>query len=201
MQSTRGVSRLLPLWVLVGVLACADLPTAEHPQVLSGESAANFFENSPAAGFEALEWANPLEAEVQVERIMDSKGGEIRLGTTGVTIRFPEGAVTETVTIQARALAGSVVAFEFGAHGLTFDAPVQIRIDAKTLAGSWLDVDSSELYEGDGAHDYLLRLIGVYFVASPLKGVVPLETLPIYIDDGDIVLEIRHFSGYAVASA
>ncbi len=201
MQSTRGVLRLLPLWVLCGVLACTDLPTAEHPQVLSGGSAATFFEKPPAAGFEALEWANPIETEVRIERIIDSKGGEIRLGTTGVTIRFPQGAVTETVTIQARALAGSVVAFEFGAHGLTFDAPVQIRIDAKKLVGSWLDVDSSELYGGDEDHDYLLRLIGVYFVASPLRGVVPLETLPIYLEDGDIVLEIRHFSGYAVASA
>ena len=95
MQSTSGVSRLLLLWVLCGVLACTDLPTAEHPMVLSGESAATFFEKSPAAGFEALEWANPLEAEVRVERIIDSKGGEMRLGTTGVTIRFPQGAVTE----------------------------------------------------------------------------------------------------------
>ena len=200
MRPTRGASRLLPLWVLFGVLACGDLPTAEHPQALSDRSAANFFDRPPAAGFEALEWASPLEDEVRIERIIDSSGGEIRLGRTGVTILFPEGAVTETVLIEARALAGSVVAFEFGSHGLTFDAPVQIRIDAERLVGSWSDVDDSELYD-DEARTYLLRLIGVYFETDPLRGAMPLETLPIYIEDGDVVLEISHFSGYAVASA
>jgi hypothetical protein len=93
------------------------------------------------------------------------------------------------------------VAFEFGAHGLTFGAPVEIRIARKGLAGSWLEWGEEDIFDGTEIGRYWVGLLGVYFVGDSESEVTPLETLPIYLDDGDIVLEITHFSGYAVASA
>jgi len=128
-------------------------------------------------------------------------GGIIQLRRPGVQIRFPAGAVSENVLIEVRALPGSAVAFEFGAHGLTFGAPVEIRIARKGLAGSWLEWGEEDIFDGTEIGRYWVGLLGVYFVGDSESEVTPLETLPIYLDDGDIVLEITHFSGYAVASA
>ena len=57
-----------------------------------------------------------MTAEIEVRQEIGSAGGVIHLWGTGVEIRFPEGAVSESVLIEARAVPGSVVAFEFGTH-------------------------------------------------------------------------------------
>ena len=95
---------------------------------------------------------------------------------------------------------GSVVAFEFGKHGLTFHVPIEIRIAGDRLAGSWLEHGAEDIVSGSDMRSYLEELLGVYFVGDPTSGVTPVETLPIYIDDGFVVFEVTHFSGYAVAS-
>jgi hypothetical protein len=143
----------------------------------------------------------PIGPGVRVLKEIGPAGGIIQLRRPGVQIRFPAGAVSENVLIEVRALPGSAVAFEFGAHGLTFGAPVEIRIARKGLAGSWLEWGEEDIFDGTEIRRYLVGLLGVYFVGDSESEVTPLETLPIYLDDGDIVFKITHFSGYAVASA
>jgi hypothetical protein len=75
---------------------------------------------------------------------------------------------------------------------LDFNVPVEIRIDKDSSLLSGLD------FRGDESGD--TDLVGVYFLGDPASGVTPLEILPIYLDGDDFVLEISHFSGYAVAS-
>jgi hypothetical protein len=104
------------------------------------------------------------------------------------------------VLIDAEAIPGSVVAFRFGAHGLTFDGPVEIRIDSDRVSGSWLDEGSVEITNNGRLLNYSRGLLGVYFEGESTSNVIPLDALPIYMDQGSIVLEISHFSGYAVAS-
>ena len=117
-------------------------------------------------GFGALEWREPVGENIGRQQEIGPAGGEIQLRRAGVRIRFPEGAVSENVLIQARALPGSVVAFEFGAHGLTFNVPVEIRIDAERLSGSWLDRGEEEIFRGTKVRRYLLGLLGVYYVGD-----------------------------------
>jgi len=198
MQLLRTTWYLAAVTLVLGAFGCIDQPTAgDFP---SQRSAAEFFDRAPAPGFGALEWREPVGPDARASHEIGPAGGIIQLWRAGVEIRFPEGAVSETVLIEARALPGSVVAFEFGAHGLKFQVPVEIRIQRDRLAGGWLDRGAEEIYDGSEVRRYLLGLLGVYFVGDPRSEVTPLETLPIYLDDGDIVLEITHFSGYAVAS-
>ena len=198
MQLLRNTWYLAAATLVLGVFGCSEQPTAgdRSPQT----SAAGFFDRAPATGFGALEWLEPVEQDIEIREEIGPSGGVIRLRRIGVQLRFPAGAVSENVLIEARALPGSVVAFEFGAHGLTFQAPVEIRIEGDRLGGSWLDRGAEEIFDGTETRRYLLGLLGVYFVGDPGSEVTPVETLPIYLDDGDVVLEIRHFSGYAVAS-
>ena len=101
--------------------------------------------------------------------------------------------LSEKTRITVSVFGGSAVAFEFGPHGLAFDVPVEIRINKDSPLLSGFD------HNGDESGD--TGLVGVYFLGNPASGVTPLETLPIYMDGDDLVLEIWHFSGYAVASA
>ena len=199
MQLSRNTWYLASVTLVLGVFGCTDQPTAGD---LSPETtAANFFTRAPAPGFGALEWRDPVARGIEVRQEIGPAGGVIRLQGTGVEIRFPEGAVSERVLIEAGAFPGSVVAFRFGAHGLTFGVPVEIRIDADRVSGSWLDAGVEEIDVDDEIMSYLMGLLGVYFMGESTSDVTPVETLPIYMDGGDIVLEITHFSGYAVASA
>ena len=118
--------------------------------------------------------------------------------------------------IEVGALPGSVVAFEFGAHGLTFSVPVEVRIDAERLAEAWLDWGEEKIFNGDEMRRYLVGLVGVYFEGASTSAVTPLKTLPAYMDDEAVVFEIMGdepvfpetetfrseaaFRGYAVAS-
>ena len=215
MRLLRNASSLASVTLVLGLFACTDLPTAVNPS--PERSTAGFFDRAPALGFEALEWREPFDEDVVARRVIGPAGGVIQLWGTGVEIHFPEGAVSESELIEARVLQGSVEAFGFGAHGLTFGVPVQIRIARERLAGSWSEWGEEEIFDGDEMRRYLVGLLGVvYFEGDSTSGVTPLTTLPVYMDDGTVVLEItdgegvvpetEHFFaiarylGYAVAS-
>ena len=164
---------LIPVTFALGLFGCTDHPTASDP--------------SPAPGFSAVEWSEPVGREIVARQLIGPAGGVIELRGTGVEIRFPEGAVSESVLIEARALEGSAVAFEFEGSGLTFDVPIEIRIDSGGLAGEWLE------------------FFGVYFGGDSTSEV----TLPGHLDEDSVVIEIGvninipllvEVHGHAVAS-
>ena len=215
MRLLRNTCYLICATLALGLFACNDLPTASAPSPQT--PAADFFDRAPAPGFSALEWREPIEREVVARQVIGPAGGVIQLRGTGVEISFPEGAVSESVLIEARAVPGSVVAFEFGVPGLAFGVPVQVRIDRERLAGPWLEWGVEEVPDGDVLRHYLVGLIGVHFEGNSRFSVTPTGILPIYMDGETVVLEImntealapetEHFSfaiagfmGYAVAS-
>ena len=177
MQSLKSTWYLISMLVL-GLFGCTDHPTASDPSPQTSSS--DFFAWAPAPGFGALEWRKPVEREVESRQVIGPAGGIMRLSGTGVEIHFPEGAVSESVLIEARALPGSVVAFELGAHGLTFGVPIEVRIAAESLAGPWLEWGEEEISHGDEMRPYLLGLIGVYFQGASTSAVTPLVTRRIY---------------------
>lgn len=204
MYRPSDVWRLLSLAVLIGAFACTDLPTATEPVIETGE-ATPFFLRAPAPGMEVLHRrrsGNTRDAgntAIIVRKKIDQKGGVIQLGELGMRIYFPRGALSRKTEITVKAFGGSAVAFEFGPHGLTFNVPVEIRIDKNSpLLSGYTGGYDSDWGEAGYALD---GLVGVYFLGNPATGVTPLETIPIYMDGDELVFEIWHFSGYAVASA
>ena len=200
----RDFWRVVPFAVMFGVWSCTDIPTDEGPANPAANSASAFFESAPAPGFTAHMWRNSHESQMTVTRTIGADGGVMEFRDLGASIVFPEGTLSNTITIEAKAIAGSVIAFEFSPHDIEFRVPAQIRIDARMLAPGWV----GSLESGDGLDEHggkvlrrhLSKLIGVYYVGSHTDGVAPLETLPMYLDGRDVVLEVNHFCGYAVAS-
>ncbi len=204
MYRPRDIWRLLSLAVLLGVFACTKPPTAPESVIETGEPPA-FFVTAPGPGLVALRSHHPLKKAISVSKRIGPKGGVIEIEDLDVRLYFPKGALSEKTRITVSALAGSVVGFEFGPHGLIFDVPVEIRIDEDSPLLEDIDLDSDEddgddEHDGDGSAYTLPDLVGVYFVGDPATGVTPLEIVPIYVDGDELVFEITHFSGYAVAS-
>ena len=212
MLCSRKDCYLASVALALSIFGCTgtDLPTASD--AFSERSAADFFDQAPASGFGALQWIEPATQTIEVRREIGPAGGVIRLLRGGVEIHVPKGAVEETVMIEARALPGSVVAFEFDANGSIFGVPLELRIDRNRLAGSWSDQGGEEILEGGR---YLRGLLGVYFVGDSTSEVTSLATFPMYLEDGHVVLELTHapwrpgqggfpdspvLKGYAVAS-
>ncbi len=205
MYRPSDVWRLLSLAVLIGAFACTDLPTATEPVIETGE-ATPFFLRAPAPGMEVLHkrrsrnTGDTGDTAIIVSKKMGPKGGVIQLRELGVRIYFPRDALSRKTEITVKAFGGSAVAFEFGPHGLTFNVPVEIRIakDSPLLVNFEGGFDD---YDGGESGFTIDGLVGVYFLGNPATGVIPLETIPIYLDGDELVFEIWHFSGYAVASA
>ena len=202
MYPPRDLWRLLFLAVLFGVFACSNPPTAPQQVIETGEPPA-FFVTAPSPGIVALRSYHPLKKPMSVSKRIGPRGGVIEIDKLDVGIYFPRGALSEGTRITVKALAGSVVGFEFAPHGLTFDVPVEIRIDEDSPLLADFDSDDFDDLDDDDDVDRSAYtrsgLLGVYFLGDPAAGVVPRETLPIYVDDDDLVLEISHFSGYALS--
>ena len=146
--------RVIPVTLALSLFGCTDHPTAG--------------DLSPAPGLSAVEWREPVGREIVARQLIGPAGGIIELRGTGVEIRFPEGAVSERVLIEARALEGSAVAFELEVAGLTLGVPNEIRIAREVLGPEWLE-----------RH-------GIYSSGDP-----PSEgTLPGHLDEDSVVIEI-----------
>ena len=196
MQSLRSIWYLISGTLVLVLFACIDHPTASDPP---RQTSPTFFMTAPGPGIMALRSHPPLKTAITVSERIGPRGGVIEIEKLGVRIYFPRGALSEKIRITVRALGGSVVGFEFEPHGLIFDVPVEIRIDEDSpLFANHEDFDDFDVE--DGSAYTLSGLMGVYFLGDPATGVVPLEILPIYVDGDELVLEIIHFSGYAVAS-
>ena len=116
--------------------------------------------------------------------------------SSGLTITVPPGAVASTTHITVTALKGAAVAYRFEPHGLQFAVPLQLT---QSLHGIKLDHPSlgvPPLFAGYFAGDSL----SVDAVSGDARVI---EILPVRIDvkSHAVVLQIRHFSGYTVASA
>ena len=188
MHVLTTVRHLTSLTVVIVAFGCTDVPTANNPAPET--SAADFFDREPAPGFDALEWLHPVKETIEVRQRIGPAGGVVRLRRTGIEIHFPAGAVSESVMVEARALPGSVVAFEFGAQGLASGVSVEIRIDRSRLSGSWVAWDEEEALDRAGARHPLPSLLGVHFVGGGTSDVTPVETYSVRLDDGAIVFEL-----------
>jgi hypothetical protein len=202
-EASMGSSLRLVLGICiglsVGVAGCADVPTSPLADEFESIVQAPFFERAPAPGFDVLKRTLPLDTDVTVDAVIGEQGGWIRLDQAGISVFFPKGALMSETHVSLTAFAGDRVAFEFAPHGLTFDRPVELRIDARvTEAVARLGTtQADETPVGLAPREDFL---GVYFEGKNRRGVRALETFPVSQDENDLVFETVHFSGYACAS-
>lgn len=123
-------------------------------------------------------------------------GTVVRDAATGLTVQVPAGAVASATHITVIALKGAPLAYRFEPHGLQFAAPVRLvqSLHGLKLTPELLGIPP--LFGGYFANDSL--------PTDPVNGETRvLEVLPIRIDvkARTALLDVRHFSGYLVASA
>ncbi len=72
-----------------------------------------------------------LESDVTVEELIGPRGGRLEIEEAGFVLDVPPGAVAEPTAFQVTALAGELLAYEFGPSGSSFAVPLQATQDLK----------------------------------------------------------------------
>jgi hypothetical protein len=178
------------------IVACAGDQALVAPRLGDGAPALGVVTTPGGVAVMPVKREVPLSQDRTWSFDVGPDGDVFRDGATGLTVVVPPGAVASTTQITVIALKGAPLAYRFEPHGLQFAVPIQL---VQSLRG--LNVKSNLLG--------VPPLFGGYFADDSLTtdsvtgATRVLEVLPILIDvqSRAAVLDVRHFSGYTVASA
>lgn len=137
-----------------------------------------------------LQRTSPLAADITVSQMIGSAGGTLSISSAGVTVVVPSGALSSPTLITMTARKGSLVAYDFAPHGITFAKPLVFTQRLEGTNASLLNAGSIQL--GYYADPSQLGLLGG-LVSELLGGNVNLLT---WTYTGNI----KHFSGYVMSS-
>jgi hypothetical protein len=178
----------------LGTLALAscggDQPTLPQLQQSAPEAPASDLLGglTSLVGVNGLQRTTALAAPITVTKVIGTEGGTLAIPEAGVTVTVPQGALSATTTITMTARAGTLVAYDFAPHGITFAKPLvfsqQLRgTNATLLSAPFLGLG----YYQDAS---LLTKTGG-LVSQLLGGTVNTLTWT-------FTSSIPHFSGYIV---
>ena len=137
-----------------------------------------------------LQRTTPLATPITVTKTMGVDGGTLSIPQAGVTVTVPRGALKATTTITMTARAGSLVAYDFAPHGITFLKPLAFTQQLRGTNASLLTAPTLSLgYYADASQ--LTQTTGL--VSELLAGTTNLVTWT-------FTGKIPHFSGYVVTS-
>ncbi|HET7186510.1 MAG TPA: hypothetical protein VFI52_00085 [Gemmatimonadaceae bacterium] len=188
---------LLAVALLIGVSAACNTERASAPATLAAPTAShdllgglvgtvtNTLKLTKTNG---LLRTTPLAAPITVSRTIGYWGGTLSIPQAGVTVVVPVGALTKDTQITMTARAGSLVAYDFDPHGITFAKPLAFTQSLRGTNVSLLTVLQLKLgYYSDPS------LLGqtTALVSEVVSGVGSLLT-------GTFTAPIKHFSGYVV---
>ena len=173
---------------MASLAACADTaanaPSAPPPSL----EVVN-----PAQVAPVLTRTTPLQENITVSQRLGPQGGTITIPRAGFRLHVPKGAVRGKVTFTVTALAGDLVAYEFGPHGTEFAQPIYF-VQSLKGTNAWKLRDPS-------------RIEGAYFAQranldTRRDEVLTTEYRPAHVDmkNAWAAFEIEHFSGYVLAS-
>jgi hypothetical protein len=131
----------------------------------------------------------PLPVPITVSKTIDSRGGTLSIPAAGVTVVVPRGALSEPTVITMTARAGSLVAYDFAPHGITFAKPLVFN---QLLRGTNATILSAPFLKLAYYSDPSLLGATTALVSELITGVGSLLT-------GTFTAPIKHFSGYLVA--
>ena len=136
-----------------------------------------------------LQRTAPLPVAVTVTRTIGSDGGVLAIPSAGVVVTIPRGALVAPTVVSMTARAGSLVAYDFAPHGITFAKPIDFTQSLAGTNANPLSALTMKLgyYSGSSA----LTKVGAY-VSELISGTVSLLT---WTFDA----KISHFSGYIVS--
>ena len=150
------------------------------------------------AGFQlqAVTWNTPLEAPLTVSETIDPSGGTITIPQTGLTIEFPAGSVTSSVTITVTP-DDKYVAYQMEPAGTQFLKDVRVTQLLNTTSVFGVPLISG-LYAAYVADDGV-NLSGVLPVLELEPSSTIFSLLSPLLPQAE-VWTIRHFSRYILAS-
>jgi hypothetical protein len=136
-----------------------------------------------------LQRTTPLAVPITVTKTIGLYGGVLAIPQAGVSVIIPYGALTQPTTITMTARAGSLVAYDFAPHGITFAKPL---VFTQRLSGTNATLLSAPFlrlaYYTDPS--LLGSLTGT--VSELIGGITSLLTWT-------FTAPIKHFSGYMVS--
>jgi uncharacterized membrane-anchored protein len=136
-----------------------------------------------------LQRTTPLASSITVTKIIDATGGTLSIPAAGVTVTVPAGALSSPTVITMTARAGSILAYDFEPHGITFAKPLTFSQSLSGTNATLLNVPFLKLgYYSDP------NLLGSVFalVSELINGSTNLLSWT-------FTAPIKHFSGYVVA--
>jgi hypothetical protein len=176
-----------------GLTACADAPSA--PASPASRPALNVSASGSTTAT-ALRRKVPLARAITRSVTLTNSGGVVSIPEAGFQLNIPRQAyATSSITITVTALAGDMVAYEFGPHGTVFLAPLKATQDLTPT--TWSGHTGNTAFGGWGA---------AYFadasLLDPLARTARVsEYLPVTFASGNrLHFDIQHFSGYMVAT-
>ena len=131
----------------------------------------------------------PLASDITVSRTIGSGGGTLGIPAAGVTVTIPAGALSSSTVITMTARKGSLIAYDFAPHGITFAKPL---VFTQQLSGTTATLLTAPLLKLAYYSDpNLLTALGG--TASELiSGTVNLLSWT-------FTSNINHFSGYFIS--
>jgi hypothetical protein len=182
--------------VVAGVLGCRD---ATSPEDARARAALTHVQRNVFGGSGKVlgRTGGKRKAEV-VKQTIPPQGGVLKLPQSGLTLRFPAGAVTKPLTITVTALAGDLVAYDFQPHGTVFKTPVLVQQDLK---GTKAEIDPSLMTQLRGG---FLANGEKDIDASGKAQITETYAIQLFTEGGPKPRQARftitHFSGYILAS-
>jgi len=136
----------------------------------------------------ALLRTTPLPQDVTVRETIGRAGGMLSIPTAGISVVVPAGALDRDTEITMTARAGSLIAYDFAPHGITFRVPLVFNQTLKGTNATLLTATKLKLgYYTDPS------LLGktTAIVSEVLSGLTNVLTWT-------FTAPIKHFSGYII---
>jgi hypothetical protein len=178
-------------FVALGLMACAadpltapKLPTEANAGVIA-DLVGGLLKKDVLTRQKALPRDLTVAAEIGIA------GGRLSIPAAGFELIVPPNAVRKPTRFTVTAVAGNLVAYEFGPHGTVFPTSLRAKQDLSVTNWNPLSVRplTAGYFQDRGAlnHQYATAL-----VSEVIEGL----TMPLF---RQFVWPIDHFSGYVVA--
>jgi hypothetical protein len=176
----RRATFLVALLVAVVLPGCTEGPMAPNP----GGPSASLLSSSNAVS--VVKRTVALTSDEVVSKNIGPLGGTIILPRSGLTVVVPLGALTTTTKITVTSPKGDLLGYEFEPHGLQFKLPVLLQQNILATKLSLATV--------------LGGAFGAYHTDALAPTVNALEIINLQKLLGVVVLPVKHFSGYVIAT-
>jgi hypothetical protein len=133
-----------------------------------------------------IQRTTPLAEPITVVKTIGREGGYLSIPQAGVTVVVPAGALSSPTEITMTARAGSMIAYDFAPHGVTFARPLVFNQNLRGTNAGLLSTLKLGYYSDPNLLSGTTAL-----VSELIGGIVSRLT-------GTFTAPIKHFSGYVV---